>query len=92
MSLLRLADHAVFDDTDEAGIILDTREGVYLTLNATATLMLQAALQFDTLDKVIGRLQEQIDATEAILTMGLNKLTAQLNEHALLAPRQEEPQ
>lgn len=50
MPLLSLADHATFDATDEAGIILDTRAGVYFTLNATATIMLQAALACETID------------------------------------------
>ena len=38
-ALLSLADHAIFDATDEAGIILDTRAGVYFNLNVTATIM-----------------------------------------------------
>ena len=52
MPVLSLADHATFDATDEAGIILDTRDGVYFNLNATGTVMLQVALECDTLDQV----------------------------------------
>ena len=36
MPVFSLADHATFDATDESGIILDTRGGVYFDLNVTA--------------------------------------------------------
>ncbi|MBR7673808.1 PqqD family protein [Streptomyces daliensis] len=82
---MRLAEHAVFDDTDDAGVILDTRHGVYLTLNSTATLMLRAALRSDTVEDAVGCLREQIDATDQTLESGLAKLTGQLRDRALLA-------
>ncbi|MFH9425366.1 PqqD family protein [Streptomyces sp. NPDC017529] len=85
MPLVRLAEHAVFDDTDDAGVILDTREGVYLTLNSTATLMLREALRRDTLDEVVHHLGEQIDATTETLESGFARLTRQLRERTLLA-------
>ncbi|MGW7088999.1 PqqD family protein [Streptomyces sp. NPDC054871] len=91
MSLIRLAEHAVFDDTDGAGVILDTRRGIYLSLNSTATLMLRAALGSDTEASVVGRLREQIDATDQTLQSGLAKLTVQLRDRALLAASQEDP-
>ncbi|MFE0130049.1 PqqD family protein [Streptomyces sp. NPDC059037] len=91
MPLVRLAEHAVFDDTDGAGVILDTHKGVYLTLNSTATLMLRAALHGDTVDDVVGRLREQIDATDQTLQSGLAKLTGQLRDRALLAATPEGP-
>ncbi|MFI6504070.1 PqqD family protein [Nonomuraea typhae] len=85
MSLLRLAEHAVFDDTEEAGVILDTRTGVYLSLNVTATLMLQEALRADTLEEAIGCLETRIDASGDTLAQGMARLTAQLADRSLLA-------
>ncbi|KAA8887712.1 PqqD family protein [Nocardia colli] len=88
MPALRLADHAVFDDTDGAGVILDTRSGIYLSLNATATLMVRAALSVDTLAETIDRLRQQIEASDAILEHGLRSLATQLDQRALLTPKQ----
>ncbi|WP_157252985.1 PqqD family protein [Nonomuraea typhae] len=85
MSLLQLAEHAVFDDTDDAGVILDTSTGVYLSLNVTATLMLQAALRSDTLEEAIGHLETRIDASGDTLAQGMARLTTQLAERSLLA-------
>jgi thiamine biosynthesis lipoprotein ApbE len=90
MPLLRLAEHAVFDDTDGAGVILDTNNGVYLSLNATATLMLQTALRVDTVDTAIGLLRERINASDTTLKAGIDALTIQLDGHALLTPRRSE--
>ncbi|WP_433335585.1 PqqD family protein [Spirillospora sp. CA-294931] len=90
MPLLRLAEYAVFDDTDDSGIILDTRKGVYLSLNGVATAMLKAALRFDTADKVIDSLRERIDASDDTLESGLDALVVQLEENALLAPEPEQ--
>ncbi|GAB2579056.1 hypothetical protein GCM10027168_09890 [Streptomyces capparidis] len=84
--LLRLAGHAVFDPTDEAGIILDTRQDVYLTLNATATVMLSAALRLGSVQEVVDHLGELIDAPPAALRAGIGALTGQLDRHGLLAP------
>lgn len=89
MSLLHLADHAVFDDTDEAGVILDTRQSVYLSLNVTATRILQVALRHDTTDEVIAQLRGRFAATDETLRAGLNTLTAELDRRALLATRPE---
>jgi coenzyme PQQ synthesis protein D (PqqD) len=91
VALLRLADHAVFDDIDGAGVILDTRQGVYLSLNSVATLMLHAGLRFSTLDEAIGYLRERIDAPDETLDAGIRALSAQLDEHTLLSSGQEEP-
>ncbi|MGK5550730.1 PqqD family protein [Actinomadura kijaniata] len=86
MSVLRLAEHAVFDDTDDSGVILDNRQGVYLSLNGVATVMLRAALRFDTPDQVIDHLRRHIDADGDTLRQGLDTLAEQLTEHGLLAP------
>ena len=91
MSLLQLADHAVFDDTDGAGVILDTRKGVYLSLNSVATLMLRAGMRSSTLNEAIGYLRERIDAPDETLDAGIRALSAQLDEHALLTSGQKEP-
>ncbi|CAM5469399.1 PqqD family protein [Streptomyces abikoensis] len=84
MPLIGLAGHAVFDDTDGAGVILDTRRGVFLALNATATRMLRTALACDSLAGAVARLREDFDADEETLAAGLAGLTARLSEHALL--------
>ena len=84
MPVLSLADHAAFDTTDDAGIILDTRDGVYIDLNVTATIMLQAALECDTLDQVVARLIECIDADADTLRAGVVRLIAELRDRKLL--------
>jgi hypothetical protein len=86
MPVLSLADHATFDATDEAGIILDTRGGVYFNLNATATVMLQVALECDTLEQVVARLVERIDASADTLRVGIERLIAELRARELLLP------
>jgi hypothetical protein len=86
MPLLLLADHATFDATDEAGIILDTRAGVYFTLNVTATIMLQAALACETIDQVVARLVERIDGSADALRTGVECLVAELRARELLLP------
>ena len=43
--------YAIFDATDDVGIILDTCAGVYFNLNVTATIMLQATLACETVIK-----------------------------------------
>lgn len=86
MPVLSLADHATFDATDEAGIILDTHGGRYFDLNATATLMLQAALECDTLDQVVARLVERIDASADTLRAGVEELIAELRARELVRP------
>jgi hypothetical protein len=85
MTLLRLAEHAVFDVADGDGIILDTFEGEYFSLNPMATLILQAALRYATTDEVIDHLKGRIDATDSVLRAALNELTAQLDEQHLVA-------
>jgi len=84
MPVFSLADHATFDATDESGIILDTRGGVYFDLNVTATVMLQAGLECDTLDQVVARLVERIDASADTLRAGVERLVAELRAHDLL--------
>jgi hypothetical protein len=86
MPLLSLADHAIFDATDEAGIILDTRAGVYWNLNATATIMLQAALGCETIDQVVARLIERIDGSSDTLRAGIAALITELRAREFLLP------
>jgi len=86
MPLLSLADHAIFDATDGAGLILDTRAGVYFNLNVTATLMLQAALACETIDQVVAHLVERIDGSADTLRTGLEGLVTQLRTRELLLP------
>lgn len=86
MPLLSLADHAVFDATDEAGIILDTRAGVYFNLNATATIILQAALACETIDQVVARLVERIDGSTDTLRADVENLVTELRTRELLPP------
>jgi hypothetical protein len=86
MPLLSLADHATFDATDAAGIILDTRDGVYFNLNVTATIMLEAALACETIDQVVARLVERIDGSADTLRTGIECLVAELRARELLRP------
>ena len=86
MPLLSLADHAIFDATDEAGIILDTRAGVYFNLNVTGTIMLQAMLACETIDQVVARLVERIDGSADTLRAGVECLVAELRTRDLLQP------
>jgi coenzyme PQQ synthesis protein D (PqqD) len=86
MPLLSLADHAIFDATDEAGIILDTRAGVYLNLNATATIMLQAALACETIDQVVAYAVERIDGSADTLRSDVECLVRELRARELLLP------
>ena len=88
MALLRLAEHAVFDVADGDGVILDTSEGVYFSLNPTATLILQAALRFTTAEEVVDHVKDRIDAPDSALRAGLDDLTAQLDEQHLLAAQE----
>jgi hypothetical protein len=83
--LVHMADHAVFDQTDDAGIILDTRRNEYLGLNAIATLMLEAALRFGSVDEVVSHLLDRIDASTETVRAGLTSLIDQLEQRALLA-------
>lgn len=84
MPLLSLADHAIFDATDETGIILDTRAGLYLNLNVTATLMLETALACETIDQVVARLIERIDGSADTLRAGVESLFSELRARELL--------
>jgi hypothetical protein len=86
MPLLSLADHAIFDATDDAGIILDTRAGVYFNLNVTATIMLQATLTCETIDQVVARLVERIDGSSETLRTGVESLVTELRARELLLP------
>lgn len=88
MALLRLAEHAIFDVADGDGVILDTSEGVYFSLNPTATLILQAALRFATAEEVIDDVQDRIDAPDSVLRSGLEDLTAQLDEQHLVVAQE----
>lgn len=86
MPLLSLADHATFDASDDAGVILDTRAGVYFQLNATATIMLDAALAFETIDQVVAHLVKRIDGGAERLRTDLECLVAELRFRELLLP------
>lgn len=86
MPLLSLADHAVFDATDESGVILDTRAGVYLGLNPTATIMLEAALACETIDQVVAQLVERIDGSADTLRTDVERLITELRGHEVLRP------
>jgi hypothetical protein len=86
MPLLSLADHATFDASDDAGIILDTRAGVYFQLNATATIMLDAALACETIDQVVAHLVKRIDGSTETLRTDLECLVAELRARELLLP------
>jgi hypothetical protein len=86
MPLLSLADHATFDAIDDAGVILDTRAGVYFDLNVTATIMLQAALACETVDQVVARVVERIDVSAETLRTGLECLVKELRARELLRP------
>jgi coenzyme PQQ synthesis protein D (PqqD) len=88
MALLQLAEHAVFDVADGDGVILNTSEGVYFSLNPTATLILQAALRFATADEVVNHVKDRIDAPDSVLRAGLDDLTDQLNEQHLVGAQE----
>lgn len=90
MALLRLAEHAVFDATDGAGVILDTRRGVYLSLNPTATLMLETALRCESVDETVEHLLRRVDASAADLRSGVESLLAQLRQARLLPSMEAE--
>ena len=86
MPLLSLADHAIFDTTDGAGVILDTRAGLYFGLNGVATMMLEAGLSCETIDQVVARLGERVDGSADTLRAGVEVLTAKLRARDLLLP------
>ncbi len=85
MPLLQLSDDAILDTTDGVGIIMDARHGIYYELNPVATLMVQAALNSDTVEDALHALEQRIDATEEMLRTGLDKLVGQLDDQRLLA-------
>lgn len=91
MPLLRLTEQTVFDPADGAGVLMDTAEGVYFELNPVATLMLEAALRFDTYDEAVRHLTERIDAADGELHEGITSLTAQLTESRLAEPNGTAP-
>ncbi|MGW8377664.1 PqqD family protein [Streptomyces sp. ODS28] len=89
MPLLRLTDGTVFDPADGAGVLLDGAQGVYFELNQVATLMLEAALRYDTAEEAARHLAERIDAGEDTLREGIGTLAAQLSEKRLVEERPE---
>jgi hypothetical protein len=89
MPLLQLAPDAVVDTSTETGIVLDAGEGYYFELNPVATLMVAAAIRFDSADEVIHSLSEQIDASDEVLRQGLDELIDQLAAHRLIVPTGE---
>jgi hypothetical protein len=86
MPLLRLTDQPVFDPADGTGLLLDGAQGAYYELNPVATLMLQAALEYDTTDEAVRHLGERIDASDTVLREGLAGLTGRLTESHLVEP------
>ena len=74
MPFIKLTEFTIFDKTEGEGIVLDRKSGRYLGLNATATLMLEASLQYETQDKVIEFLHNFIDADDATLIEGIESL------------------
>ena len=86
MPLLRLTDQTTFDPADGTGLLLDGAEGRYYELNPVATLMLQAALEYDTTDEAVRHLGERIDASDAVLREGLTSLTGRLSDAHLAEP------
>lgn len=86
MPLLQLTERTTFDPADGAGILLGGSQGDYFELNPVATLMLQAALRYDTTEEAVSHLRERIDASEDTLREGLADLTAQLAEKRLAEP------
>ncbi|TJZ49592.1 PqqD family protein [Streptomyces piniterrae] len=91
MPLLQLTEQTVFDQADGAGILLDGAQGVYFELNPVATLMLDAALRYDTADEVVQHLRERIDAGDDTLREGIAALADQLAESHLAEPRSDPP-
>jgi hypothetical protein len=91
MPLLSLADHAIFDATDGAGVILDTRAGVYFSLNGTATLMLQAGLTCETMGQVVAQLATRVDAGADTLRTGVESLVTKLRSRELLLTNRAVP-
>jgi hypothetical protein len=92
MPLLQLTDHTIFDPADGVGILLDSTEGVCFELNPIATLILDAALRFDTTEDAVHHLGQRIDATGDMLREGIEALAAQLAENHLIEPHSAEPQ
>ena len=86
MPLLKLTEQTVFDPADGAGVLLDGAEGAYYELNPVATLMLQAALEYDTADEAVRHLGKRIDAGEDTLREGLDALTGSLTQNHLAEP------
>lgn len=86
MPLLQLTEQTVFDPADGAGVLLDGTQGVYFELNPIATVMLEAALRYDTVEEAVRHLRERIDATDDVLRGGLADLTDQLTENHLAEP------
>ncbi|MEV0603838.1 PqqD family protein [Streptomyces sp. NPDC050315] len=86
MPLLSLTEQTAFDPADGTGVLLDGAQGVYFELNPVATLMLAAALQYDTTEEAVRDLGERIDATEETLRNGLADLIAQLTRNHLAKP------
>lgn len=86
MPVFSLADHATFDATDGAGIILDTRAGVYFNLNVTATIILQVVLACETIDQAVARLVECIDGSAETLRSDLERLVTELRARELVLP------
>jgi hypothetical protein len=83
MSLLQLTEETVFDPADGAGVLLDGAMGLYFELNPVTTLMLEAALRYDTVEEVVDHLGDRIDATDDVLREGVTALAYQLTAQHL---------
>lgn len=86
MPLLHLTDQTVFDPADGSGVLFAGTEGAYYELNPVATLMLEAALRYDTTEEAVRHLGERIDASADVLRDGLATLTGRLTANHLAEP------
>lgn len=91
MPLLHLTEQTSFDPADGAGVLLDGAQGVYFELNPVATLMLEAALRYDTAEEAARHLGERIEASEDTLREGLAELAGQLAESQLVHRADDRP-
>jgi hypothetical protein len=87
MPLLQLTEETVFDPAGGSGVLLDSALGLYFELNPATTLMLDAALRYDTMEEVVQHLAERIDAADDdVLREGVTALAYQLTAQHLAEP------
>ncbi|NSC24986.1 PqqD family protein [Streptomyces albus subsp. chlorinus] len=86
MPLLQLSEQTVFDPADGAGVLVDGARGVYFELNPVATLMLEAALRYETAEEAVRQLSQRVDASDETLLAGMAELSEQLADNQLVEP------